>query len=110
MHALGFTLLLACVSAPGDPGATLPGTRPLIEDRDLSRAMLEGLHRFVERQIDASVKERAKLWDRDPSSLQAYERSVAVNRASFRRIIGVVDPRLPATMERFGDDDSPALV
>ena len=26
------------------------------------------------------------------------------------KIIGVVDPRLPATMERFGDDDGPALV
>src|SRR5207245_9702909 len=32
------------------------------------------------------------------------------NRARFRKIIGVVDTRLPADMERFGDDSNPALV
>ena len=61
-------------------------------------------------QIDASVQTRARLWHRDPSSPEAYERSIQANRESFRKIIGVVDPRLPVTMERFGDDDAPALV
>ena len=69
--------------------------------------MLDGLHRFVERKIDESVGARAKLWKRDPSSREAYERSIRANRESFRKIIGVVDPRLPAAMERFGDDDRP---
>ena len=108
--ACGIPLLLVCVTALADPPATLPGTRPLTGDGDLSKVMLDGLHRFAEREIDASVKTRATLWKRDTSSREAYERSVEANRASFRRIIGVVDPRLPARMERFGGDDDPALV
>jgi dienelactone hydrolase len=103
-------LIFACASGLADPSESLPGTRPLNGDGDLSRAMLDGLHRFADRRIDASVEARAKLWDRDPSSRVAYEKSVERNRASFRRIIGVVDSRLPAGMERFGGDDDPALV
>jgi dienelactone hydrolase len=110
MRTCGIVLLLACVPAVADPVVTLPGTRPLVEDGDLSKKMLDGVHRFVERKIDESVAARAKLWKRDPSSREAYERSIQANRASFRTIIGAVDPRLPAAMERFGDDDSPALV
>ena len=93
MRACGFVVLLACVPALADPVETLPGTRPLTEDGDLSKTMLDGLHRFAERKIDESVAARAKLWKRDPSSPEAYERSVQANRESFRTIIGVVDPR-----------------
>jgi hypothetical protein len=110
IRACGFALLFACVSAFADPAETLPGTRPMTEDGDLSKAMLEGLHRFAERKIDASEEARAKLWSRDTSSRDAYEKSVKANRESFRRVIGVVDPRLPVAMERFGDEDAPALV
>jgi dienelactone hydrolase len=110
VRASGFVLLLACVPALADPAATLPGTRPLTEDGDLSARMLDGLHRFVERKVDESVGGRARLWRRDPSSREAYEGSIRANRESFRTILGVVDPRLPAAMERFGDDDRPALV
>ncbi|MBX6311640.1 MAG: dienelactone hydrolase family protein [Isosphaeraceae bacterium] len=110
MRVCGFILLLAGVPTLADPVVTLPGTRPLTEDGDLSRQMLDGLHRFAERQIDQSVAGRAKRWKRDPSSREAYERSIQANRKSFRTIIGVIDPRRPAMMERFGDDDRPALV
>src|SRR5262245_21023733 len=109
-HTCGFVFLLACVPVMADPVVTLPGTRPLVEDGDLSKKMLDGIHRFVERKIDESEKSRAKLWTRDPSSRVAYERSVEGNRSSFLRNIGVVDPRLPAAMERFGGEDSPDLV
>src|SRR4051812_44669375 len=110
IHAWGFALLFACASALADPAETLPGTRPLTEEGDLSKAMLGGAHRFTEREIDASVHTRGRLWKRDPSSPAAYEQCIRANRESFRKIIGVVDPRLPVTMERFGDDDAPALV
>jgi dienelactone hydrolase len=110
MRLYGFALLFACVSALADPADTLPGSRPLTETGDLSKAMLDGAHRFAEHKIDASVDTRAKLWSRDTSSGDAYEKSVQTNRDSFKRIIGVTDPRLPAAMERFGDDDAPELV
>src|SRR5262249_28498440 len=51
-----------------------------------------------------------RFWRRDTSSREAYERSIQPNRETFRAILGVVDRRLPAWMERFGDDENPALV
>jgi dienelactone hydrolase len=112
IRACGFTLLYAslCASALAAPPETLPDTRLLNEDGDRSKAMMDGLHRFAEHKIETSLQSRAKLWNRDPSSREAYERSVSANRESFCKKIGVVDPRLPVTMERFGDDDAPSLV
>jgi dienelactone hydrolase len=72
--------------------------------------MMDGAHRFVERKIDESVRDRHKYWTRDFSSRAAYERSVEPNRQRFLKSIGVVDPRVPVALERFGNDDSPALL
>lgn len=110
LHSCTLLLMLAGVSLADTPVETLPGTRPLTEEGDFSRKMLDGLHRFAERRIEQSVPERARRWRRDPSSRQAYEQSVAANRERLRTIIGAVDPRVPTTMERFGDDANPALV
>ena len=71
---------------------------------------MDGAHRFVERKIDQSMQTRAQYWNRDLFTRSLYEKSVDPNRQRFTRIIGVVDPRVPVTMERFGDDDNPALV
>ena len=89
---------------------TLPGTQPLTWDGDLSVRMMDGAHRFVERKIEESIQTRQRYWNRDFTSRQAYERSVEPNRQRFMKSIGVVDPRLPVTIERFGDADNPALV
>jgi hypothetical protein len=62
MRTCGIVVLLACVPTLADPVVTLPGTRPLTEAGDLSKKMLDGLHRFAERKIVESVKTRAKLW------------------------------------------------
>jgi len=88
----------------------LPGTQPLDWQGDLSERMMDGAHRFVERTIGESIEKRQRHWKRDLSSRQAYEASVEPNRRRFKKIIGVVDSRLPARMERFGDDENSALV
>src|SRR5213593_2994351 len=49
-------------------------------------------------------------WERDLSSSEAYERSIAPNRDRFMRMLGVLDERMPVRMERFGDDQNPSLV
>jgi dienelactone hydrolase len=72
--------------------------------------MMDGAHHFVERKIERSIQDRPQYWKRDPSSRAAYEKSVESNRQRFSKIIGVVDRRVPVTMERFGDDDNPSLV
>ena len=102
---LGFLCLAGLTFGQG-----LPGTQPLDWQGDLSERMMEGAHRFVERKIGESIEKRQRHWKRDFSSRQAYEASVESNRQRLKKIIGVVDSRLPTRMERFGDDENPALV
>ena len=90
--------------------STLPGAQALTWPGDLSERMMDGAHRFVERKIERSIQNRAQYWKRDLTSFSNYEQSVEPNRQRFTKIIGVVDPRVPVAMERFGDDDNPALV
>jgi len=96
--------------APAEQVHTLLSTQPLTWEGDLSERMMDGAHRFVERKIEESVQTRQRYWKRDFTSRQAYEKSVGGNRQRFMKSIGVVDPRMPVAMERFGDDDNPALL
>jgi dienelactone hydrolase len=105
-------IALTClpVLASADEADRLPDTQPLSWEGDLSARMLDGAHRFIDRKIEESVQLRPRHWRRDLSAPEAYEKSVEPNRRRFARQIGVVDERLPPAMERFGDDDRPALV
>ena len=96
--------------APAQQIQPMPGTQLLTWEGDLSERMMAGAHRFVEREIDESIQTRQKSWNRDFTSRQAYERSVEPNRRAFMKSIGVVDPRVPVSIERYGKDDDPALV
>jgi dienelactone hydrolase len=88
----------------------LPDTAPLTWQDDLADKMMEGLHVYIEEKIAQSIDKCPQYWKRDCSSPAAYERSIEPNRQRFQKAIGVVDPRLPVRMERFGDDDAPVLV
>ena len=90
--------------------ATLENTQPLDWQGPLDEKMLDGLHVFIDRKLAASVEARGRHWSRDFSSTAAYETSVEPNRRRLRTIIGLVDERVPPSMERYGDDDNPALV
>ena len=102
--ALVDCLVTACLAQ-----SALPGTTPLMGQEDLADKLMDGAHSFVERKIAESVKSRERHWHRDVSSPAAYAASVRENRARFQQKIGVVDTRLPAAMERFGDETNPAL-
>lgn len=102
--------LLSSALLAADEVETLPNTKPLTWFGDLSAKMLDGCHAFIDRQIAASVESRQKYWNRDFSSPESYEKSIAENRRRFARQIGATDERLPVAMERFGDDNNPALV
>lgn len=91
--------------------APLPGTAALEwPEEDLSGRMMDGAHRFVERQIDVVQERAARFWTYDTSSAAAWNAAVGGNRERLREIIGAVDPRLAPSVERFGDDDNPSLV
>src|SRR6267378_5814270 len=104
-------LVIALRGIAAEPVETLPQTKHLEwEESDLSARLMNGAHRFIERRIADSVAKRSQFWSRDFTSPAAYAKSVQPNRARFQTIIGAVDPRLPARMERFGDDAHPALI
>ena len=97
-----------CLAATAN-AQPLPGTEPLTLEGDLSVRLMDGAHRFIERKIAEAPARRERHWKRDFSSRAAYEHSVEPNRRRFLARIGAVDPLLPPAMERFGDDDAPAL-
>jgi len=104
-------LVMAGWAAAAEALLPLADTKPLEwPEADLSGRLMDGAHRFIEGQIRAAREQRGRFWKYDTSSPQAYEASVAQNRQQLRQIIGAVDPRLPAGMERFGDDANPACV
>src|SRR5262245_30102825 len=96
--------------AHGAPPDALAGTAALDwEEEDLSARMMDGAHRFVERQIADAAKKRARFWNYDATNQIAWENSLEKNRERLVEIIGANWPERPR-MERFGDDDAPALV
>jgi dienelactone hydrolase len=89
----------------------LPSTLPLTETGDLSAKMRAGIRQFLLRQTEQSVASRAALWRRDFTSREAYERSIAPNRARFRHYIGVVDELVPiSALEYIATTSTPAEV
>jgi dienelactone hydrolase len=81
-------------SAP-TPGNVLAGTTALTASGDLAAQMVDGIHRFLQQRTEQG-EERQKLWHRDTSSREKYDKSVEPNRERFRRIIGAVDSRSAA--------------
>ncbi len=86
------SLLAAGLSTAAEK--TLPSTQPLTIDQPLDEFMIDGLDRFCLRELAASPTRREKMWNRDFSSVEAYEKSIAPNRERFREYIGAVDKRL----------------
>src|ERR1051325_4963512 len=102
---------LSCVPSFGQSLETLPQTQPLTWDGDLSARMVEGIDRFLMREIERSVQERQKLWHRDVSSRDAYAKSVQPNRDHLQKQIGAVEARLRVqTLEYVSDTATLPLV
>ena len=110
--AVGVLLLLPSAStlAASEAPPVLAGTSPLEWQDDIDVRLMDGAHRFVGRKINESFEARGARWSREFTTPAAYEKSIAPNRERFRKYIGLVDDRLPARLEMFGSDDSPALV
>jgi dienelactone hydrolase len=101
-------VLLPCPALAADP---LPGTKPLTAEGDLAAQMVAGIDKYLMGELEASVKKRQEFWKPDYSSPEAYTKSVEPNRERLRKILGVVDKRLPVTeLEYVSTTTQPALV
>src|SRR5213592_2721577 len=103
---------ISTLSGPANGQVIAPqGTQPLTVEGDLSALMVRGIDRFLMRELDQSITNRDKLWQRDFASAAAYEKSIATNRNRLRERIGAMDNRLPvADLEYVGSIESPARV
>ena len=99
---------LPLLAAAAEP---LPDTKPLTEQGDLAAKMVEGIDKYLMREIAASVEKRKQYWKPDFSSPEAYLKSVQPNRERLKKILGVVDERVAFTdLEYVSGPKTPALV
>ena len=93
---LGLAMLWA---GPVQTAEPLPGTQPLTETGDLAAKMVQGIHTYLDREIAASVAKRQALWKPDFRTPEAYRKSLQPNRERLRKMLGIVDERVPPRME-----------
>jgi dienelactone hydrolase len=73
--------------------------------------MVAGIDRFLTSETERSIGDRHRWWQRDFSSVEAYDKSVQPNRERLRRMVGASDARLPVTaLEIMGTTASPAKI
>jgi dienelactone hydrolase len=110
LHKAKAVLILPLLLSASIQAQTIEGTELLQRADSIDVWLMDGAHRFVERKIEESLNFRDTLWSRDFSSPVAYRQSIQPNRERFKKIIGVVDERLPPYLEQFGSQESPAIV
>ena len=76
---------------------TLPNTELLKLEGDIASHLVDGVDRFLLKQLDDGIHARSRYWNRDTSSEAAYTQSVAKNRERLAEITGVVDKRVSFT-------------
>lgn len=83
---------------PKDEPGPVSGTKLLdtAEETDITSELVAGVDRFCDKRLAAAPKHRAKYWNPDLSSADAFNKSVAPNRERLARILGVVDERTKA--------------
>jgi cephalosporin-C deacetylase-like acetyl esterase len=72
--------------------------------------MVDGIGKYLDRATAVSVKKRTAHWKPDYATPQAFAKSLEPQRQRLRKILGVVDQRLPPAMAYVGTTDRPALL
>jgi len=108
-----FTAILLAVMVTASPSEgraqSLPNTDAWTDRENSASAMVEGIHRFLDRELAQSVERRQAHWARDVSSPEAYSKSVAPNRGRFLTILGAVGERVaPVELSYVGGPDNPS--
>lgn len=99
--SLGLALVLLAVATAARAGDPLPGTQPLEMEGDLASEMVDGIDRFLLREIEESRQRRTAGWNADFSSPEAYAASLAPQRERLRFCLGATDERVsPVEFER----------
>jgi dienelactone hydrolase len=110
-RSLAAALFLSALAFPARAAESLPDTKPLTEECNLAAKMVEGIDKYLMRELAASVENRKQFWKPDFSSADAYDKSVQPNRERQKKMLGVVEERVPFTdLEYVGGPKTPSLV
>jgi dienelactone hydrolase len=93
--------------ASADP---LPNTKPLTTEGDLAKQMVDGIHRYLDRELEAAPAKRWKLWEEAFKSKDNLAKAIPAKRERLKQILGVVDPRVPPKLEYVGGPGQPSLL
>lgn len=86
-------------------------TSPLTVEGDIAAQMVEGIDRFLLKQIQQAKTDRGAFWNYDTSSVEAFEKSIQPNRDRLAHILGVRDKRVtPQTPQNVGTLDDPTVI
>jgi SAM-dependent methyltransferase/dienelactone hydrolase len=88
----------------------LAGTKPLDWDGDLAAKMVAGIDKYLTRELEAAPANRAKVWKPDFSSPEAYAKWAAPKRERLKKILGVVDQRVPVELHYVSTFKQPSLI
>jgi dienelactone hydrolase len=89
----------------------LPATAPLTMEGDIPSQMIDGIDRFLLKQIERTAERREGFWKRDAFTPGEAEKEIAANRARLAHILGIRDARPERVeMELIATTDQPALV
>src|SRR5262245_55573383 len=89
----------------------LPGTKLLEQKADWARVMLDGIDRYLDRETAESVKHRQDGFKPDLSSPEAFSKSLEPKRQRLRKLLGLVDERVPMTgLEYVATTTRPSLL
>ena len=87
----------------------LEGTKPWEMPADPAKAMVDGLHAYLDAQTRGAQARRDGRWDRNNASADAYVKSVDPQREHLAAILGTTDDRArPATLTYLSGPGIPA--
>ena len=92
MKMLHFAYLALSVSLIA--AAPLPDTKPWDMPKDPAAEMVEGLHRYLDRQTVAAAANRPARWKRVTTSREAYEASIEPKRKRLAEVLGATGTRV----------------
>ena len=88
----------------------LPGTKPLTEEGELYKKMVDGIHKYLDREIAASVDKRKEKWKLGKQSAEAYNAGLEKARERLAKVLGVIDRRVPPRVEFIATPREPSLL
>jgi len=91
-----FPAFAASAATAQDEKEILPAnTVPLTIEGDLASQMVDGIDRFLLKEIEKTAATRAERFKVDTSSPEAYEASLKPHREKLAKCLGIRDARLP---------------